>query len=294
MTAGILNVDKPRGWTSHDVVARVRRLTGVQKVGHAGTLDPIATGVLLVCLGTAVRLVEYLQGHDKRYRAKVRLGVTTDTYDAEGSPLQTRPVGDLTATAIDTALQRFRGAIQQRPPIYSAIKQGGVPLHRRARRGEAVLTGPRPVQIDRLTLLLWQPPMLSLEVHCSAGTYIRSLAHDLGEALGCGGHLVELVRLASGPFDLASAHTLAAIEEGVQQGDWQKWLLPPAQGLVDFLAVPISEEERQQLQHGRSISGPDAADGQLGYALAGDGTMVALLRYRVERSCWHPFKVFTT
>jgi len=292
MTAGILNLDKPKGWTSHDVVARVRRLTGEKKVGHAGTLDPFATGVLLVCLGMAVRLVEYLQGHDKRYRATVRLGISTDSYDAEGKPLQTRPVPELTVAAIEAALAQFRGTIQQRPPIYSAIKQRGVPLHRRVRRGESVLVQPREVQIHHLSMIRWQPPDLTLEVHCSAGTYIRSLAHDLGELLGCGGHLAGLIRLASGPFSLESSHSLAAFKEAVQRETWQDWLIPPAQALTDFLAVPISEEARQHLKHGRSIAGPEAADGQLGYALAVDGRMVALLRYQAERSCWHPYKVF--
>lgn len=292
MTSGIINLDKPRGWTSHDVVARVRRLTGERKVGHAGTLDPFATGVLLVCLGTAVRLAEYLQRHDKRYKATMRLGITTDSYDTDGQPLQTRPVPDLTVPAIEAALEQFRGTIQQRPPIYSAIKQGGVPLHRRVRRGETVQVQPREVQIHHLTLVCWQSPILTLEVHCSAGTYIRSLGHDLGEALGCGGHLVDLVRLASGPFDLVSAHSLSAIEEAIQQEDWQGLLLSPMQALTDFLAVPISEEAQEHILHGRSIAGPEVADGQLGYALAGDGTLAALMRYQADQGCWHPFKVF--
>jgi tRNA pseudouridine55 synthase len=211
MITGILNLDKPPGWTSHDVVTRVRELTGERRVGHAGTLDPLATGVLVICVGAAVRLTEYLQGHDKRYRARIRLGISTDTYDRQGEVMQVRPVPDLTEATIMAELRRFEGEILQRPPVYSALKQKGIPLYRRARRGEPIQPAPRRVHIHRIELIAWQPPELTLEVDCSAGTYIRSLAHDLGEALGCGGHLMALVRLASGPFNLESAHSIAPL-----------------------------------------------------------------------------------
>jgi tRNA pseudouridine55 synthase len=199
--SGVLCVDKPLGMTSHDVVGRTRRVAGLRRVGHAGTLDPLATGVLLLCLGRAARLIEYLVGHDKVYETTVRLGQTTATYDAEGEVLAERPFLHLTLSQIEAALEAFRGDIVQQPPIYSAIKQGGQPLYKLARQGKTEVARPyRPVTIHELTRLSWEPPHLSLRIACSSGTYIRSLGYDLGEALGCGGHLSALRRLAVGRF----------------------------------------------------------------------------------------------
>ncbi len=184
---GILNIDKPQGWTSHDVVAWIRRVLKVKRVGHAGTLDPLATGVLLVCVGQATRVAEYLMASDKTYRAQIQLGTITDTYDTDGEVVETRPLSpDIDRGAIWVALGRFVGDIMQAPPAYSAIKQDGVPLHRRARRGEEVRPAPRPVRIHSIQLVDWTAPCLTVDVTCDPGTYIRSLAHDLGQALGCG------------------------------------------------------------------------------------------------------------
>src|SRR6185295_2679472 len=192
---GFLNIDKPAGMTSHDVVARIRRFTRQRRVGHAGTLDPAATGVLVVAIGAATRLIEYVQdATTKRYHAVVRLGVTTATDDAEGEVLASTPVPDLGAPAIERVLDGFRGPIMQVPPMYAALHHEGRRLHELARAGIVVERPARPVTIEQLDLLDWTPPLLTLDILCGKGTYIRALARDLGAALGCGAHLQALRR----------------------------------------------------------------------------------------------------
>ena len=182
--SGLLNIDKPTGLTSHDVVARIRKLAKQKKVGHAGTLDPLATGVLLVCLGQATRLIEYVMAGRKQYRATIHFGLTTDTLDADGQVIAERDASHLTEAELRQILPAFQGQIEQVPPIFSALKQGGQPLYKLARAGKTVEVAPRRVTIDSLKWLDWQPPKLTLEVVCSPGTYVRSLARDLGEAAG--------------------------------------------------------------------------------------------------------------
>lgn len=208
--AGILNIDKPTGITSHDVVSRVRQLAQMRRVGHAGTLDPLATGVLLLALGRATRLVEYLTAQRKTYEAVVRLGQSTDTFDAEGAVVAEKPIA-FSDAALNQAVLKFTGEIEQIPPMYSAIKKNGQPLYKLARQGKEVVRQPRKVTIYDLKVLDWQPPFLSLRVICSKGTYIRSLAHDLGEVLGCGGHIAALRRTAVGHFTLETAVPLDAL-----------------------------------------------------------------------------------
>ncbi|MBI2856891.1 MAG: tRNA pseudouridine(55) synthase TruB, partial [Chloroflexi bacterium] len=215
---GILNINKPRGMTSFDVVARVRRLTGVSRAGHAGTLDPDATGVLLVCLGKATRLAGFLSGETKTYRATVHLGVATDTYDASGRVTASCDASSVSLASVREVLTRFRGRIMQAPPAYSALKVGGRRLYQLARSGVHVTPTPRPVDVFRLELTRWAPPELDLEIDCGKGTYIRSLAHDLGSALGCGAHLCALERTRSGPFSLADSVTLGELEEACRGG----------------------------------------------------------------------------
>lgn len=207
---GVLIIDKPGGITSHDVVNRVRWLAGLRRVGHAGTLDPLATGVLLLCLGRATRLVEYLMGLSKTYEATIRLGQSTDTYDAEGEVTAERPCA-VTRAEVEQALARFRGPLQQQPPLYSAIKQEGQPLYKLARKGIAVTVEPRPVTIYALELLQFGLPFVSVRVVCSSGTYIRSLAYDVGEALDCGGHITALRRTAVGTITADTAVPLAEL-----------------------------------------------------------------------------------
>ncbi len=290
---GLLVVDKEAGWTSHDVVAWVRRLIRQRQVGHAGTLDPLATGVLVLCLGQATRLAEYLQRHPKRYQATIRLGETTDTYDAEGQPVERRPVPLLSQEELVPYLQRFQGTITQRPPAFSAVKVAGVAAHRRARRGETVALPPREVTIRELRLLSWTPPELSLEVTCSAGTYIRSLAHDLGQAIGCGAHLVALRRTASGPFTLADAVPLRNLAQWAATGEWTKGVLPLAEATRGMFRLTLAPREAQAVRHGQPIAGPSAAPDALAAAFSGEGDLIAILRFDAARQLWQPRKVLT-
>ena len=262
---GLLIVDKTgfdphnpaaRLWTSHDVVARVRRLSHQRRIGHTGTLDPMASGVLILCLGQATRLVEYYQGHDKRYHAVVALGSATDTYDATGQVTAEMAVPLLSTDAIEAALTRFRGDIMQRPPIYSALKQEGEALYAKARRGEEVTVVARPVTIRQLTLLAHEASTLTLDILCSAGTYIRSLAHDLGEVLGTAAHLQALRRTAAGGFTLDDAHTIPALEAAAEAGTLHHLLVPlgvglglPTMTLDDTIALRLSQGQRVVMDH---------------------------------------------
>ncbi|HEX5691816.1 MAG TPA: tRNA pseudouridine(55) synthase TruB, partial [Roseiflexaceae bacterium] len=213
MLHGFLNIDKPAGPTSHDVVARVRRIARQKRVGHAGTLDPAATGVLVVGLGQATRLIEYVQdATSKRYHSVVFLGATTTTDDAEGEIIARAPLPALDSQAIEAALAAFRGTILQVPPMFSALHHEGRRLHELARAGQIVERAARPVTIEQLHLLDWSPPLLTLDVVCGKGTYIRSLARDVGEALGCGGYLQALRRTAVGTFTVADAVSLETLE----------------------------------------------------------------------------------
>lgn len=239
--------------TSHDVVQRVRRWSRQRRIGHTGTLDPMASGVLVLCLGQATRLVEYYQGHDKVYTARVTLGATTDTYDALGQVTETHPVGTVTSDAVEAVLAGFRGEILQRPPVYSALKQGGESLHRKARRGDEVVVETRPATVHRLELLsIAEPNQLWLRVACAAGFYVRSLAFDIGEALGTGGHLSYLRREVAGSFSVDKAHSLAAVEDAARMGRLDSLLLAPGIGL-DLPKVLLAPENAQRLGMGQRV-----------------------------------------
>ncbi len=287
--SGLLNIYKPVGPTSHDVVARIRRLTRVRQVGHAGTLDPLAEGVLIICLGQATRLSEYAMRSPKQYLARVWLGISTDTYDREGRIVEERPLGDLTADRISAALEQFQGEIYQVPPMYSAIQQEGQRLYDLARQGREVPRQPRRVTISAIRLVAWTPPEATVEVTCSPGTYIRSLAHDLGATLGVGGHLSGLVRMASGSFHLADAIPLAAFEEAAAAGNWRQYLLPPERALAGLPIVQVTAEEARRIQHGGAIPAPPEAAGEAG-ARGPAGELLAVLVAKEGR--WQPVKVF--
>jgi tRNA pseudouridine55 synthase len=249
---GLLVVNKPSGKSSHGVVYAVRKLTGEKRVGHAGTLDPLATGVLVVCLGQAVRVSEYLISHDKKYRARVRLGVETDTYDAMGEIVARREV-DVAPSDIATALQSFIGKIAQIPPAHSAIQRDGVRAYTLARQGVAVELAPREVEVYAVELRRIENDEVEFDVYCSKGTYIRSLAHDLGAQLGTGAHLSALTRLVSGPFTLEQSLTLEEIERAVAQGTLAQYLLPLDLALREFDAVNLDSTEARAIQQGRFI-----------------------------------------
>ncbi len=294
--SGILNIDKPAGLTSHDVVNVVRRLTGQRKVGHTGALDPMATGVLVVCLGQATRLAEYLMAGRKRYRAVIVLGTSTDTYDAEGQVVSSGGRTDFSRAEIESALSSFSGRIEQVPPMYSALKRDGQPLYKLARQGKTVERPPRPVDIYDLRLLDWTAPALTIEVTCSPGTYIRSLAHELGQRLGSGAYLAGLVRLSSGQFTLEEAVSLDRLEEAFRHGEGVSYLLPLDAGLLDWPALVVGAEEAQRIAQGQSVEGPPLPAGDdkaplcRAYSLAGD--FLAVMVYDNDARRWRPKKVF--
>ena len=298
--SGLLNIDKPKGITSHDVVNRLRKVARQRKVGHAGTLDPMATGVLLVCLGQATRLIEYLVAGRKQYRATIRFGISTDTLDADGKVTAKTDPSGLSESLLRSLLPKFMGEIEQTPPIFSALKRGGKPLYRLARAGQSVEVEPRRVTIDSLTWVAWQPPDLTLDIRCSPGTYIRSLARDLGQAAGAGAHLAALTRTASGRWTLAEAAPLDIVERDAAHGSsaWQSYLYPLDRAVDHLPQVTLDQDLSERIKHGQQIQiAPDvlAADEreELIRAYAPDGDFLAILtRVEADDKLWRPKKVF--
>jgi tRNA pseudouridine55 synthase len=222
---GVLLVDKPGGLTSHDVVYRLRRKLQIRKIGHAGTLDPMATGLLIMLIGKATRISQYLISVDKVYEGEATLGVITDSQDAEGEVMETRPVPELTAAQVRESMQGFLGDQYQIPPMHSAIKIGGVPLYKMARKGVEVEREPRFIRVASFELLSFTPPKLTFKLHCTKGTYVRTIAHDLGQKLGCGAHLSALRRTGSGKFTIAGCLPLEQIE-GLSLPEIERRLIP--------------------------------------------------------------------
>ena len=282
---GVLSVDKPAGLTSHDVVKEVRRLIGIRRVGHTGTLDPLATGLLLICVGRATRLAEYLVGQDKIYLATIRLGQETDTYDAEGTIVAETPVL-VSKSQINGGLDQFRGEITQIPPMFSAIKVEGQPLYRRARQGEVIQRPTRTVNIHELELLSWQLPHLQIRIACSSGTYIRSIAHDLGQALGCGAHLTELRRTAVGNYRVEEAVSLQKLDPE----NLTEHLQPLDMAVRHLPRVVLTTEEAMAVFHGQRIPcRSDQADETLVRAYDEDDRFIGIL-FAVEQQ-WQARKI---
>ena len=288
--SGVLVVDKPVGLTSHDVVQIIRKGTNIRRAGHTGTLDPRASGVLVILIGPAVRLSEYVSASDKRYQAVVRLGTRTDTYDADGRVVSTSPV-NITEQQFEDALKQFIGTIEQVPPPYSAVKIKGRKAYEMAREGEEVDLSPRTIQVYNLELLEWAPPEAVIDVYCSSGTYVRSLAHDLGEALGCGAHLVGLRRTKSGRFTLRDAVPLRKLREHFENGTWSQLLIPAAEALSDWPAVELTSDQMEAVRHGHRVPG-NSSQGKLARGISEQGELVALLEFDDTTNEWQPKKVF--
>ncbi len=287
---GIIIVDKPVGPTSHKIVTIVRRGTGERKVGHAGTLDPRASGVLVLCLGPATRLSEYLSTSTKRYEGTVRFGAATQTYDAEGPVvLQTENIPTL--KEIQDKLSVFRGEIEQVPPPYSAIKVRGKKAYELARAGRETHLEPRVVTIHRLDIIKYRPPDLELDIECSAGTYIRSIAHDLGDLLSSGAHLASLRRTRAGPFTLEDAVPMPKLEVGFLTNKWERYLLPASSALPDMPIVSIEEEILERIRFGHRIPAEPGSSG-MAKAIGPNGELVAILEAIEGDEEWQPRKVF--
>lgn len=297
---GILNINKPQGLTSFGVVARVKRITAERHTGHAGTLDPLAGGVLPVCLGKATRVIEYLFNETKHYRAEVQLGITTDTFDVTGKIIRTVDPGGISREMVEAALDRFRGTILQTPPMYSALKHHGQPLYKLARAGIEVERKGRPAQIHSLEITSWQPPVFTLDIICGKGTYIRSLAHDLGEALGTGAVMKTLTRLRVGPFSLEDSITLPQLEEAFRSGYGEKYLYPLDFVLLHLPALIVGRELQCALVHGSPITpqsdhrvGPEPAkDGDLSRVYDTEGRFLGIARFDALNGNWRPDKIF--
>lgn len=289
---GILNINKPRGKTSFAVVAFVRRLSGERKVGHGGTLDPEASGVLPICLGRATKVAQFLTHGDKVYQAQIELGTATDTYDASGRTTWRGDYATATRWQVERTLASFRGIIAQTPPMYSALKQQGRPLYRLARAGVELPRPPRRVQIFHIELLDFAPPLLTLEITCGKGTYIRSLAHDLGLALGCGAHLKSLLRLQSGPFHLSEAVTLPQLEDAFHAHYWPELLYSLDTVLLRSRALIVGQQGEQAILRGQPLSLPGGSAGDRCRAYSCDGRLLALLRF--DQGLWKAEKRLLT
>jgi tRNA pseudouridine55 synthase len=289
---GIFNIYKATGMTSHDVVASMRRLLQQKRVGHAGTLDPAADGVLPICVGQGTRIAEYLSESGKAYQAKITFGVVTDTYDAEGTVLRTSDPANLTLPEIEDALQHFLGPQLQLPPRYSAIKLQGQPAYKRVRAGEQVTLEPRPITIYQLRILAWQPPHLVLAIECSKGTYIRSLAYDLGEWLGYGAHLSGLTRTRSGPFSLDESVALEQLAEAVAAGRAQQYLFPVDKVLEHYPALQVDETTTQGVLHGNAFRYHNSPSAELARVYDPSGRFLAIAHWDEEHHAWQPKKVF--
>jgi tRNA pseudouridine55 synthase len=278
--------------TSHDIVQIIRAGTNIRRAGHTGTLDPRASGVLVVLIGPAVRLSEYVSASDKRYQAIIELGVATNTYDGDGEVTR-RSAVDITIEEFETALKGFIGEIEQKPPAYSAIKLQGRKAYDMARNGEEVDIEPRMIKVYNLELLEWDPPEAVVDVYCSSGTYVRSLAHDLGELLGCGANLIGLRRTKSGQFALRDAVALRKLQEAFTAGDWYKYVIPAAEALGDWPSIELTNEQVDEVRHGHRITSElEVPEGKLARAISQQGELVALMSYDDETKEWQPKKVF--
>ncbi len=292
---GIINLNKPQGKTSFQMVALVRRLSEVRKVGHSGTLDPDATGVLPILIGKATKLARFLTDSDKTYHAEIEFGSATDTYDSSGSVVQTGDSSSLTIEQVEVALSSFRGSIEQIPPMFSAIKYQGKPLYHLARAGIEVPRKPRKVTIFTLDITSWEIPILSIEVECSKGTYIRSLAHDLGQMLGCGAHLKRLIRTKSGPFIINDSVSVEQVEGCFREGELQSIVHLPDFILGHLDSVTVGETEEDSVIHGRSFAVTEdqsGYDGEIRRTYSSEGRFLALVKFDQKDGLWKPVKVF--
>ena len=293
---GILNINKPSGNTSFSIVSMVKRLIQERRVGHAGTLDTTASGVLPVCFGRGTRVIEFLLEASKVYRAKIELGVATDTHDATGRIIQQGDHTKVSREQVERALNSFRGLIWQTPPMYSALKHHGQRLYRLARAGITVRRKSRPARIYRLELIDFKPPLVTVEIECGRGTYIRSLAHDLGELLGCGAHVKELTRLSYGPFNIGESVSLPQLEGAFQNHNWQHLVYPIDVVLHHWSAVVVGDEQERIIKNGGYLVMEDDQvefDGEKRCrAYSQDGCFLAVLCFNTERGWWQPKKVF--
>ena len=284
---GVMVVDKPAGWTSHDVVARTRRLVGERSIGHLGTLDPMATGVLPLVLGKMTRLCQFYSGSGKTYEGTIRFGFATDTYDADGDPDGPPQEVQVTLEEIEGAVGGFTGLIQQTPPPFSAKKIKGVPAYKLARRKQEVELKPVEVEIHEFTISGLENGLATFLCRVSSGTYVRSLAHELGQKLGCGAHLASLRRTAVAEFTIEQSHTLEQIAEAVGQGRLEDLLIHPRRVLPEIPCVTATEADVAKIRNGRTVNLPEMSRSRWVKVFAGQADLVCLAS-RVAGTLFHP------
>lgn len=296
--AGFLAIDKPAGWTSHDVVAKTRRLTNVRRVGHAGTLDPFATGLLVVGVGKATRLIQYVQNTTKTYEATFKLGAETDTFDPEGEiTRRAEPLSWPSPDLVSTILSRYTGTLEQVPPAYSAVHVDGKRAYELARAGQDVDIPARTVTIHAIEITCYEPPMLDLTIVCSTGTYIRSLARDIGRELGTYAYCEKLRRTSSGAFDVEHAISLDAFDPDTFRESWADICLPPDAAVQSFEPVELTGAQTTAWYHGQSlrdgISAPGSDTGTVVRVYAAGGSFAGLGRFEAANEL-RPVLVFNT
>ena len=294
---GVLVIDKPEGMTSMDVVRRIKRASRVKKVGHGGTLDPFATGVIAVCMGQATRMMEYLVDGAKTYRGVVELGIETDTYDVQGEVTRRTDASGVTVGDVEAALEEFRGVILQVPPMYSALKREGKRLYDLARAGVEVEREPRRVEVTDVSVVDWSPPLVEVSVECGRGFYMRSLAYDLGANLGCGAYLKSLVRVKNGPFDVADAASLEQAEASFDDGDWQRVVRAPDSIVDRMRALIVGKREELHLRQGRPLAPtlkvPPAPNNERRRVYATDGRFVGIVAFDAPARRWQPQRILS-
>jgi tRNA pseudouridine55 synthase len=292
---GVLNISKPSGATSMDVVRSIKKWTKQKRVGHGGTLDPLATGVLPICFGKATRLMEYLVDSPKTYHTRLKLGITTDTYDIDGEVTSTKDPSYVTQQMLEDVLGSFMGNLEQVPPMYSALKHEGTRLYKLARDGIEIERPSRSVRIDSIIMTTWDPPFFEIKVQCGKGMYVRSLSHDIGELLKCGATVVALTRLQSGPFHLNESVSLETIQQTITtNASWISYI-KPADLLVQHLQHTVVTEGRESLiKNGRpfSLENIELVDLERPWRIYGlAGNFLAIATYDKSTGLWHPSKV---
>ena len=293
---GLLNVNKPAGIYTMDLVRRVKKVTRQKRVGHAGTLDPLATGVVPICFGRATRMVEYLVDDIRAYRTTLEFGIETDTYDADGLVVNKLSDFSVSLEDLEDAFKNFVGRVDQVPPMYSAIKVEGKRLYELARSGIKVERKPRKVQVNDINVVDWSPPFCTLEISCGRGFYVRSLVHDLGQILGCGAYVKELVRLIHGPFKISESISVDEIEQKVSDGTWQDLLFSPDVTVNYMKAATVSDELSEMIKHGQTIPSdpqyPFIESSEKYRVYNRDGKFIAVMSFNVSLGRWHSERVF--
>ena len=284
---GVIVIDKPSGWTSHDVVAKMRNVLGERPIGHLGTLDPMATGVLPLVIGKMTRLCQFYEHSEKSYEGTIRFGFATDTYDAEGDPAGLPQDVKVTLEEIRDAASRFTGKLKQVPPPFSAKKIKGVPAYKLARKKVVVELKPVEVEVKEFTILEQEGEVAAFRSRVSSGTYVRSLAHELGEKLGCGAHLASLQRTAVAEFLLTDAHSLERVAEAVSQGRLEELLVHPRRVLPGIPCVTADEDTVGRIRHGRSINLAEFSKSKWVKVFVGQSDLICLAS-RVAGSLFHP------